>query len=258
MGVVCDMTQPSEVQAFVEQVTSQWGPVELLFNVAGIIQVGPLDSMTLDDFHHAMDVNCWGPLHMILAVLPSMRRRRWGRIVNVASIGGKKAVPHLLPYDASKFALVGLSSGLRTELAQDGIVVTTANPTLMRTGSARNAIFKSRHRQEYAWFSLGDAIPIVSMDAGRAADQILEACQRGDAEVFITNLLNPAVLATKLAPALTTEILSLVNRLLPPLGGVGRRPKGGYESESIVSPSLLTTLADQAARDNNEMRPRTA
>jgi NAD(P)-dependent dehydrogenase (short-subunit alcohol dehydrogenase family) len=223
-----------------------------------VIQVGPLDSMTLDDFHHAMDVNCWGPLHAILAVLPHMRRRRWGRIVNIASIGGKKAVPHLLPYDASKFALVGLSTGLRTELAKDGILVTTANPTLMRTGSARNAMFKSQHRAEYAWFSLGDSLPIVSMSAGRAADQILRACQRGDNEVFVTNLLNPAVLATQLAPALTTEMLSIVNRLLPSIGGIGRGAKRGYESQSAISPSPLTALNEQASRRNNEMRPRTA
>ena len=213
--------------------------------------------MTLDDFHRAMDGNCWGPLHAILAVLPHMRSRRWGRIVNVASIGGKKAVPHLLPYDASKFALVGLSTGLRTELLKDGILVTTANPTLMRTGSPRNAEFNGRHCEEYAWFSLGDSLPIVSVDAGRAADQILRACQNGDAEVFITNLLNPAVIATKFAPALTTEVLSLIDRfILPGMGGVGQQSRRGYESESFISPSPVTTLNEQAARRNNEMRPR--
>jgi NAD(P)-dependent dehydrogenase (short-subunit alcohol dehydrogenase family) len=256
MGAVCDITRQDDVNSFVEQVADQFGKIDLLFNVAGIIQVGPLDTMTLEDFHQAMDVNCFGPLHMILSVLPHMRRRRFGRIVNVASIGGKKAVPHLLPYDASKFALVGLSTGLRTELAEDGILVTTANPTLMRTGSPRNAMFKGRHREEYAWFSVGDALPIISMSAERAANQILRACQHGDAEVFITNLLNPAVIATKLAPALTTEVLAIVNRFLPSAGGIGQRTKRGYESQSAVSPSPLTALGEQAARRNNEMRPR--
>jgi short-subunit dehydrogenase len=186
-----------------------------------------------------------------------MRRQQWGRIVNVASIGGKKAVPHLLPYDASKFALVGLSTGLRTELAQDGILVTTVNPTLMRTGSPRNAFFKGQHRGEYAWFSLGGALPIISMSSGRAADQILLACQRGDSEVYISNWLNPAVIAAELAPALTTEVLTLVNRyILPGRGGIDRRAKRGYESESAVSPSPLTALNESAAEQNNQMRPR--
>jgi NAD(P)-dependent dehydrogenase (short-subunit alcohol dehydrogenase family) len=257
LGAVCDITIPDDVKLFAERVASRFGRIDVLINVAGIIHVGPLDTMTLDDFRHEMDVNCFGPLHAILAVLPSMRREQWGRIVNVASIGGKKAVPHLLPYDASKFALVGLSTGLRTELAQEGILVTTVNPTLMRTGSPRNALFKGQHRGEYAWFSLGDALPVVSVSSGRAAEQVLLACQRGDAEVYVTNWFNPAVIATKLAPILTTEILSLINRfVLPGPGGVGQRAKRGYESESPLSPSPVTTLNEAAAAQNNQMRPR--
>jgi NAD(P)-dependent dehydrogenase (short-subunit alcohol dehydrogenase family) len=256
LGSACDVRDLEQVQTFVKRVENVWGRVDVLFNVAGVIQVGPLESMTLADFHEAMDTHCFGPLHMILAVLPGMRTRRWGRIVNVASIGGKQAVPHLIPYDASKFALVGLSHGLRTELMKDGILVTTANPTLMRTGSQRNATFKGRHRQEYAWFSLGGAMPIVSMSADRAADQILRACQHGDGDVFITNWLNPPVLASELFPALTREVLAVINRLLPQPGGIGRRGAFGYESESFISPSPLTTLAEQAARHNNEMQPR--
>lgn len=253
-GTTCDVTKPDEINAFIGDVIRRFGRVDVLLNVAGIIKVGPLDSMTLDDFHEAMDINCWGPLHAILAVLPHMRRQQWGRICNVASIGGKQAVPHLLPYDASKFALVGLSTGLRTELAKDGIVVTTVNPTLMRTGSPRNAEFKGRFRQEYAWFKLGGALPIVSMSSGRAANQVLLACQRGDAEVFITNVLNPPVLAARFLPELTTEVLSLVDRLLPRIGGIRQRSKRGYESESAITRSPLTALADAAAYRNNEMR----
>src|SRR6185503_4123757 len=120
------------------------------------------------------------------AVLPEMRARREGRIVNITSIGGKISVPHLLPYSASKFALVGLSEGLRAELAKDGIVVTTICPGLMRTGSPRNATFKGQHRAEYAWFSIGDSLPVTAMSADRAARQILTACKRGEAEVVLS------------------------------------------------------------------------
>ena len=74
-------------------------------------------------------------------------------------------MPHLLPYSASKFALVGFSEGLRAELAKDGIRVTTVCPGLMRTGSPPNAAFKGRHREEYAWFALSDALPILSISA---------------------------------------------------------------------------------------------
>lgn len=258
LEIVCDVRSRDQVQALVSKTQAEFGTIDVLINVAGVMQVGPLEVMTEEDFREAMEINCFGPLHTVLAVLPEMRRRGWGRIVNVASIGGKRAVPHMLPYDTSKFALVGLSTGLRTELMKDGIYVTTACPTLMRTGSPRNASFKGQHRQEYAWFSIGGALPYVSMNAERAAQQILSACQYGDGEVYIANRLSPVVWAARLAPTLTAELLALINYVLPPPGGIGRDSAFGYESQSSLSPSLLTALSDRAAAQNNELRPRSA
>ena len=96
------------------------GPIDVLINNAGIISVGPVETMTLEDYQQAMATNFWGPLYAILAVLPGCGGAA-GRIVNITSIGGKISVPHLCPYSASKFALVGFSEGLRAELAKDGI-----------------------------------------------------------------------------------------------------------------------------------------
>jgi NAD(P)-dependent dehydrogenase (short-subunit alcohol dehydrogenase family) len=90
---------------------------------------------------------------MVLAVLPHIRNQGGGRIVNISSIGGRTSVPHLLPYSASKFALTGLSDGLRAELARDQIVVTTVCPGLMRIGSPVNAVFKGQRAEEYSWFA---------------------------------------------------------------------------------------------------------
>lgn len=255
-GAVCDVRDQNAVQSFVDRTISEHGGVDVLFNVAGVMKVGPLDEMTREDFLEAMEINCWGPLHTMLAVLPVMRKNRWGRIVNIASIGGKLSVPHMLPYGASKFALVGLSTGLRTELMQEGIFVTTACPTLMRTGSPRNVEFKGQHRKEFTWFSIGGALPVISMNAEEAARQIMLACQYGDGEVYITNTLNPVVGAIRLAPKLTEEILTMVNRVLPQPGGIGQSSAYGYESHSAVSPSILTRLGDAAAIRNNELRPR--
>src|SRR5205085_5737710 len=136
---------------------------------AGIIGVGPIQTMTLADFEEAMKINFWSAVYTIEAVLRDMIRRGSGRIVNITSIGGKISVPHLLPYCASKFALVGLSEGLHAELTQQGIVVTTVCPGMMRTGSPRNAEFKGRHRAEYAWFSIGGSLPLISIDSHVAA-----------------------------------------------------------------------------------------
>jgi short-subunit dehydrogenase len=225
----------------------------VLVNNAGIIQVGPLEVMTFDDFDQAMKSHFWGPLQTILAALPGMRDRGEGRIVNISSIGGKIAVPHLVPYSASKFALVGLSEGLRAELKKDGIVVTTVCPGLMRTGSPRNAEFKGRHREEYAWFSISDALPLTSISAERAARQIVEACRHGDAELVISVQAKLAVLFHGVFPGLTADILGVVNQLLPEPGGIGALKAKGKDSMSSWSPSWLTLLNERAAVVNNEI-----
>src|SRR5262249_21748751 len=161
LAVPCDVTDRKQADALVATVLARWRPIDVLVNNAGTICVGPQETMTEEDYREAMQTNFWGPLHMIEAVLPGMRQRRSGRIVNIASIGGKVSVPHLLPYSASKFALVGLSEGLRAELAKDGILVTTVCPGLMRTGSPRNATFKGQNTAEYAWFSISDSLPLL-------------------------------------------------------------------------------------------------
>ena len=250
----CDVTDRAQVREMVDVVTLHFGRVDVLVNNAGVIQVGPLEVMTLEDFEQAMAVHFWGPLYATLAVLPQMRRRREGRVVNVSSIGGRVSVPHLVPYSASKFALAGLSDGLRAELAKDGIVVTSVFPGLMRTGSPRNATFKGRHRAEYAWFAISDSLPVTSIGAERAAAQIIDACRRGRAELVITTQAQAAVKFRALFPEATADILAAVNRLLPGPGGIGRARARGKESESALAPSVLTTLTESAARRNNELR----
>jgi short-subunit dehydrogenase len=188
-------------------------------------------------------------------VIPEMRQRRAGRIVNIASIGGKLAMPHLAPYSASKFALVGLSSALRAELAKDGVFVTTACPGLMRTGSPRNAAFRGNHRAEYAWFDIADSLPLLSMSAERAARQILDACEHGDPEVVPGLPARLAVLANGIAPGLVQELIAVVGRMLPSARPGGRERRTGAESESALAPSVLTALGDAAARRNNEIKP---
>lgn len=253
IAVPCDVTERAQVNEMVSIVRDHYGQIDVLVNNAGVIQVGPLEVMTLEDYEEAMKVHFWGPLYTTLAVLPEMRRRRDGRIVNISSIGGKISVPHLVPYSASKFALVGLSEGLRAELQKDGVVVTTVCPGLMRTGSPRNATFKGQHRAEYAWFSISDALPVTAMKAERAARQIIEACKRGDAEVVLSIQAQLAVKFHGLFPGLTADLLGLVNRMLPGPGGIGRKRAKGKDSQSELSPSWLTVLNEKAAERNNEV-----
>lgn len=158
----------------------------MLVNCAGQIEVGPLDAMSLDDYDGAMRTNFYGALHTAMAVVPSMRARKSGRIVNISSVGGLVAVPHLLPYTASKFALTGLSLGMRAELAQYGIRVVAVCPGLMRTGSPVNVRYKGDAEAEFAWFKVADSLPLLSMNAARAARRIATATQTGEARVILT------------------------------------------------------------------------
>ena len=250
----CDVINRSDVMELAASIHDRFEGVDVLVNNAGVIQMGPLEVMTHEDFEKAMNAHFWGPLNVMMAVLPRMRARKSGRIVNISSIGGKVSVPHLVPYCASKFALVGLSKGMRTELLKDGVSVTTVCPGLMRTGSPRNAGFKGKHREEYAWFSISDATPLLSVSAERAAREIVNACRNGRGELVISVPAKLAVIFDTMFPELTSDVFGLANKLLLPApGGIGTREAKGKESSSAWSPSWLTTLNERAAVRNNEM-----
>jgi len=251
LALTCDVSDRHQVAELIRSVNGGFGPIDVLINNAGMVDVGPVGVMTAADFERDMSTNFWGPLNVILAVLPHMRPRGEGRIVNIASIGGKVSVPHLLPYSSSKFALVGLSQGLRAELRASGILVTTVCPGLMRTGSPQHATFKGRHDAEYTWFSLADNLPLLSMDVERAARRILNAVRHGKSHVVLSL---PAKVADKihgLFPGLTSDALGLANRLLP---GTESHDHGveGQHCRPVVSVPWLRARTDRVAALRNQ------
>jgi NAD(P)-dependent dehydrogenase (short-subunit alcohol dehydrogenase family) len=246
----CDVRDHEEVAGLVRRVESTLGAIELLFNVAGVMEVGPVEAMRTNDFGDAMATHFWGPMFAARAVLPSMRRHGRGRIVNVSSIGGAVSAPHLLPHSASKFALRGFSEGLAAEVRRDGIYVTTVLPGFMRTGSQRHAMFKGDHRKEHAWFTIADSLPLLSMSADRAARRIVRAGCRGEATVVLSALAKVVAVVHGIAPSLVVEVNALLARLLPR----GTSPIGrlGSASTNAWAPSFLTVLDQRAALRNNE------
>jgi NAD(P)-dependent dehydrogenase (short-subunit alcohol dehydrogenase family) len=261
LALPCDIRERRDAEWAVAATAERFGRLDILINNAGVVQVGPLEHMTLADYEEALKVHFWGPLYLTRAALPWLRQRERGeaRIVNIASVGGKIAIPHMAPYSASKFALVGLSNALQAELAKDGIYVTTVCPGLMRTGSHVNALFKGRRRQEFAWFAVSDALPVTSISGRRAARRIVEACRYGEPHLVITPQARVAVAAAALMPGLTARALALVNRLLPsPADGAdgddGTESRPGWQQANRWAPSALTRLADEAAVENNEIR----
>lgn len=253
--IVCDITDSRNVQQAVESILRQTGRIDVLINNAGIIQVGPFENMTVEDYEQSMQVHFRGPLYLIQRVVPIMQAARFGRIVNIASIGGKVAVPHLLPYVAGKFALVGLSEGLRAELLKDGIYVTTVAPGLMRTGSHLQALFKGQYKKEYAWFALAAASPLLSTSAPSAARKIVDACRYGDSAITITAQAQLLRIAHGVFPGLVADLLGAANRLLPRPNGENFSRKG-WESGSALTPAILMRSADRAAAVNNELPDR--
>jgi NAD(P)-dependent dehydrogenase (short-subunit alcohol dehydrogenase family) len=253
LSIEADMSMREEAERAVGQVQQHFGTVDVLVNNAGTITVGPLEVMTIDDYRNSLNAHFWAAYFATTAVLPDMKRRREGRIVNISSIVGKISVPHLLPYCVGKFALTGFSEGLRAELAKDRVRVTTVCPGLMRTGSPRNAFFKGKSRAEYAWFSLSDALPVLSMSAVRAGRQIVDACERGCGEIVLSLPAKFAVKVNGLSPSAVSNVLSVVNRLLPAAGGAGNELRTGAQSFSAISPSWLTALNERAAVQNNEI-----
>jgi NAD(P)-dependent dehydrogenase (short-subunit alcohol dehydrogenase family) len=231
LTISCDLLEREQIDAAVQEVVDHFGGLDVVINNAGIIEVGPLEHMRREDFERSMNLHFWAPFHLIMKALPHLRRRGGGRIVNIASIGGKMAVPHLAPYCASKFALVGLSDALRAELARDRIHVTTVTPGLMQTGSQGNARFKGDHLAEYTWFSLSTALPFASIKAERAAAQIISACRRGAPSLAIPFAARAAILGHALFPNIAGSTMKVISAvLLPaPVGPDGDTSRSGLE-----------------------------
>ena len=210
----CDVGNRSDIDRLVAATRERFGAIDILVNVAGLIQAGPAESMTIDNFRDALAVNFWGPLYSMDAVIAEMQARRRGRIVNIASIGGLISVPHLLPYGCAKAAAIALSEGLGAELRKDGIAVTTVIPGLMRTGSYPHAFFKGDAPHELSWFRALSTSPITAMSARRAARRIVAAVARGESELVLTLSAKVGRLARAVMPGFVRGLFSLAARLL--------------------------------------------
>lgn len=250
----CDVSDRHQVETLIAACEER-APLEVVITVAGIIQVGPAEAMTLEQFDRALDVMTRGPINVAWTALPAMRARGFGRIGTVASVGGLVSPPHLLPYATAKFGAVGFSDGLAAALAGTGVTATTIAPGLMRTGSHEAALFAGDAAAEYAWFAPAASLPLLSMDADAAAERIVEGVLKGRPLVTLTPLTWLAVRVRGLAPGTTTRLMGLANRLLPKASGEpGVEISGKDAAAQVRSPLVhaLTALGRRAARRNNE------
>jgi short-subunit dehydrogenase len=213
--IQCDLLESAQIQSAVQQTLQRFGKIDILINNAGIIEVGPLEHLQLKDFDRAMRIHFWAPYVLQLLIVPHMRAKGGGRIVNISSIGGRIGIPHMASYCPSKFALAGFSDAIRAELARDKIYVTTVTPGLMRTGSDVRANFKGDHAAEYRWFRWSMKIPFASISVHRAARKVLAACRRGSPNLIMPISTHFLILKAALFPNTFARLMRMFNRTLP-------------------------------------------
>jgi short-subunit dehydrogenase len=233
--VACDLSDQLQAASLVESAIKAFGTLDILINNAGIIDVGPIENHPHQAYECAMAVNFFAALYTSYAALPFFLGRRSGAIVNISSIGGKVAVPHLLPYVASKFALTGFSEGMHAELRQKGVRVTTVCPGLMRTGGEAHAHFRGQVEKEKAWFQTSARIPLLSASATYAAEQIFKAVDAGRAELTITPQAWLAARFAGLAPETTQLISSLINAYVLPRPLRTTSANAQHPSEALIA-----------------------
>jgi NAD(P)-dependent dehydrogenase (short-subunit alcohol dehydrogenase family) len=246
--VTGDVTRQADIDRAIQSAADRFGHLDVVVNVAGVIQSGPLDNISEGDFRQSMEVNAFAPLNVTRSALPYLRARG-GRVLLIASVAGKVAIPHLSGYSMSKFAAVGLGQALRAELAQDGVSVTTVCPGLMRTGSPRNATMKGQHRREYALFATADNLPLISLDARKAATRIVQALVRGEAEVMIGGPATILRAIQALAPQLTADLMALSNRLLPGPSSSDQAVLGKDVESAITRANPIKAAAEKALNE---------
>jgi short-subunit dehydrogenase len=254
-AMACDVTSEDAAQQLVGAARQHYGQLDIVISNAGVIRVGPVESTTAADYEEALAVMALAPARLALAALPVMQEQGHGRIVTIASIGGKISVPHLLPYSTAKFAAVGFSEGLRAELGSGPVTVTTVVPGLMRTGSHVQAEFAGQREREYTWFALGASLPLVSMDAERAARQIVDGMAARRPEVLLTPAGQVAARLADLAPGLTTAVLHTIGRVALP-GPDGSGAAAGHALRPAMPPKVLnalTSLGRAASTRFNEL-----
>jgi len=166
MAVAADVSQAAAVTAMVERVVSDLGPIDILVNNAGIAIVRGVDDLSEDDFDRTIMVNLKSVFLCTQAVLPSMRARKWGRIVNISSGAARGAGgigPH---YNASKAGMEGLTRGYAARLVKEGITVNAVAPSLIETDMMRGRTDLARNIPLGRMGQAGEVAQAVAMVLG--------------------------------------------------------------------------------------------
>lgn len=187
-GRVLEVTDDAAVLAVVAEVEARIGPIDVLVNNAGYGHEGTIEESPLEDLRKQFEVNVFGAVAVIKAVLPYMRQRRQGHILNITSMGGMVTFPGLAYYHGSKFALEGISETLGKEVKGFGIAVTAVEPGGFRTDWAgRSMVRAPRTIADY------DALinPLLAARAARSGKQLGDPAKAARAILKVVQTANP-------------------------------------------------------------------
>lgn len=210
-----DVTSSEERRRVVEEACDRWGGVGVLINNAGVAYRAVTEHLPDDPHFDQLAVNFYGPMELVRLVLPRMRERRRGRILNVSSVGGMMAMPTMAPYSASKFALEGATEALWYEVRPWGIRVSLIEPGFIHSESFRNTRYTEQSRQAmsdetnpyHAHYANMDGMIARMMGLTRATP---EAVAR-----TILRTLNRPDPALRIPATWDAHFFSLLRRILP-------------------------------------------
>ena len=208
LPIPTDVSDPDQVNLLIEKALARFEHIDLLVNNAGICASGPFIDTSLEQWQHVMNVNFWGYVHTIRAVLPHMLARKQGQIVNVGSFGGKMPLPTMTAYCASKYAVTGLTETLRLEVESQGIRVIGVHPGVVNTEFLERAVFvgadgtADSYRQQME-VTLNSA---ASQTPEEIAKAIANACRTGQRDVVV-GPVQMATAAYQLFPGLVGPLL---------------------------------------------------
>lgn len=171
-----DVTDRSAVFEKMKEAAASQGSIDVLVNNAGIGLLSPVDGMDPEELKRIFEVNFFGLIWCTQAVLPHMISQKSGRIVNISSVAGKRALPHISAYCASKFAVQAFSDSLRMEVAEHGITVTVLCPPRVDTTFHDTPLMRQK----------GQRMSAPSISAEYVAAAIVRAARRGSREVVVS------------------------------------------------------------------------
>ena len=190
LGVVCDVTNEPQVKTAVTEAIAYFGHLDVVVNNAGYGSLGSIEEVPAEEVHRQFDVNVFGVLHVLRAVLPHLRERRSGHVLNITSIGGLKTFPGVGVYNASKFALEAIGESLSQQVGPLGIKVTNIEPSGFRTKWAgESATVADTNIDDYQ-ATVGENLRGIQSYSGRQPGDPARAAQ---AMYDVVQLENPPV-----------------------------------------------------------------